>query len=349
MALFGTPKVLLTDQSPAFNNELLAELSERTRMDHRFTTAKAHWSMGKVERRNQVLGGVLRKVLSETRLDLAEWESTLPLLQSVLNHTPTRGNGGKTASFCWSGISPTNPLDDFVDSKEVWHSVGLTEAEKAALANEWVAIHQQREVWLHDTQEQLAHLARSAKRRGVKKIDFTVGDYVLVANREAKSKHDYRWVGPAQVVGVRDDGNVFEIQQITRRTREGVTETIHGSHLKLFDHANFVVTPELLQQSEYFAKKRWGVSQLLDIRLVRDQWQVSVLWDSALVSWEPLEILLEDVNVLVTEWLKQGFPEAARGRVKAYFASTAKTKQKALPRGRVAWNPVRTSHTGSNA
>ena len=50
---FGTPDVIHTDQGPAFRNELFAELTRLSKVEHSFATAYSKEENGIVERANQ--------------------------------------------------------------------------------------------------------------------------------------------------------------------------------------------------------------------------------------------------------------------------------------------------------
>jgi hypothetical protein len=320
---FGVPKAFLSDLSPAFQNSVIAELALQGHIDHKFVTARAHWSGGKQERRNLDLGNATRKWLSEFRLPIGDWELLVPLLLGLLNHTPTAGNNGKSPSSCFLGINSPTPLDWFLDNTQTWRRLPMTPQRKAKIADELTSFNKSTEVWLHEFQEQAVYLSRvaQAKKAGVKPANFVVGDYVMAMNEYATAKHANRWHGPCVVLNIYDDGQVYGVRFLSHRTKHAVEQRIHASHLRLFDHGTYVVTPELLQQSEYFAHRKWDITRLLDIRVVRSQWQLKVLWESGLESWEPMDVLDEDVPGLVHDFLTKDHPVFAKARVDACLAA----------------------------
>jgi hypothetical protein len=294
---FGVPKALLSDESPAFKNVVIAELVRLGSMDHHLVTARAHWANGRQERRNLDIGNMIRKWLSEYRLPMSQWEQLVPLLLGALNHTKTEGNLGRAPSWAFLGLDQPKPLDYFLDAEENWRHSPISEQEKYDLAADVARTGDHRSIYLHGMQEQSVYLSRlkQAAKPGVRPSSFELGDYVMALNEYAKAKHDARWHGPGQVTGIYEEGNVYGVRFLSHRTKKDNEQRIHAVHLRLFDHAEMVVTPELMLQAQYFANKKWDLERLMDVRLVRDQWQIKVMWTSGLDSWEIMEKLDEDV------------------------------------------------------
>jgi hypothetical protein len=137
----------------------------------------------------------------------------------------------------------------------------------------------------------------------------------MVFDFEARSKFENRFTGPAMITAVKDEGLVFDVKFLGTK----IQKTLHSRCLRFFDHARMVVTPELLRQSEWFAKRKWDVEHLLDIRFVVDQWQVQVLWASGEDSWELADKLSEDIPDMFEEFIQTGFPARATARRDNYL------------------------------
>jgi hypothetical protein len=332
--------VLHSDQSPGFKNKVLAELVSACKMEHHLVTAHSSWSNGKVERRMLDLGEAIRRWLSEFRLDLEEWETLVPLLQSLLNCSPTSANDGKSPLWAFVGLPAPSPLDHFLGRDEVWRHANISKSARSAMANKWGDQLSKREVILHDFQEQLVSIRREkhGKTRGVHAVPFGLGDWVMVYDFKAKSKYANKFSGPAQVIQIKDEGSVFDIRMLA----EGTVKTLHARHLRYFDHARMVVTPELLKQSQWFARRKWDVDAMLDIRLVVDQWQALVRWESGEDSWEILERLAEDIPDMVEAFLKDGYPARATARRDAFL------RHRDGRRGTVVSGASRRAHAGTN-
>ena len=252
------------------------------------------------------MGSALLKLLSENRLQIQDWELLVPTLQSILNFSSTKGNGGMSPLWEFTGLEPPNPVDLFLEENNSWKRVRFTETEREVIAKRNADLAVEREIRLHDFQEQRAYSRRVQrwKQRGVKEINFGIGDYVMVHNHNNKAKHGVRFLGPAQVVSVHDGGNVFGIKFISKTNFRQDEQRVHGRFLRFFDHASMVVTPELLRQSEFFAQRRWEIDHLMDLTQVNKDWKVLVLWESGEKTWEDLETLREDVPKLLQDFIE---------------------------------------------
>jgi hypothetical protein len=340
-ASFGVPRVLHSDQSPGFKNKVLAELVRVSKMEHHLVTAHSSWSNGKVERRMLDLGEAIRRWLSEYKMDLDEWETLVPMLQSLLNCSPTSANNGKSPLWAFVGLPAPRPLDHFLGRNDEWRHIKLPKSERFAVAQQWADQISKREVMLHEYQEQLVSIRqeKQAKTRGVHPVTFGLGDWVMVYDFKARSKYANKFSGPAQVIQIKDEGTVFDVRMLA----EGTVRTLHARHLRYFDHARMVVTPELLRQSEWFARRKWDVDDVLDIRLVDDQWQLLVRWESGEDSWEILDRLSEDIPDMVEAFLKDGFPARATARRDAFL------RQRVGRRGTVVSGASRPARTGTKS
>ena len=61
----GVPSELVTDQGTEFNNQLLTHIAEKTHMKHIMTTPYHPQANGQVERMNQTLAGIIRKLTND--------------------------------------------------------------------------------------------------------------------------------------------------------------------------------------------------------------------------------------------------------------------------------------------
>jgi hypothetical protein len=129
-----------------------------------------------------------------------------------------------------------------------------------------------------------AERRRRNKIANVKQAHLSVGDYVLVG----------RVVGP-----------------IGNKGYDKLSETTHHvSRLKLFAGADMGVTQPLLDHIAYVEGGHL-VEELLDYRYsrARKTWEIEVKWlglQEIDNSWEPCDALLQDVPVLVREFIARG-------------------------------------------
>lgn len=151
------------------------------------------------------------------------------------------------------------------------------------------------------------------QKKGTKDVDFSIGDYVMVYDGDRTSKIGQRWRGPAVVRQRLDEGNDFVwVVEFLATGKKSKTQTVHASKLKFFDYAEMVVTPELMLQAEYFAKRKWDVEKLADLRKVGQEYQILVHWSNGEETWEPVAQLMQDVPLLVKEFINHEVPERAK-------------------------------------
>ena len=72
---FGCPKILISDRGKHFLNQMLEEMTEGFKINHRKTTPYHPQTNGHTERVNQTLVGILRKTVSDSKRD---WDVKLP-------------------------------------------------------------------------------------------------------------------------------------------------------------------------------------------------------------------------------------------------------------------------------
>jgi hypothetical protein len=152
------------------------------------------------------------------------------------------------------------------------------------------------------TQRNRANAQKSrASKREVTPINFDVGDFVLVAKRDFHlgDKLTLRWRGPRRVVGALSD-QVLEVEDLL----SGSTNTVHSSRLRYYQDASLYVTAELLEQVAH-NEQGYAVQSIDNLRYdsAAGHYSVLVRWlgfDADDRTWEPLDIIHEDVRQKVT-------------------------------------------------
>ncbi|KAH9110642.1 hypothetical protein LEN26_013681, partial [Aphanomyces euteiches] len=146
---------------------------------------------------------------------------------------------------------------------------------------------------------------RNNKDKRRREIRLAVGDYVLVgkvATTFAK-KLQVQWLGPRRIVEALSDW-VFVVEDL----RDKQQTTHHASRLKIFAPSSLNVTQDLLDHIAY-VEGGHIVETLLDCKFDRDskRWTVLVKWlglDIIENSWEPLDVMIEDVPKLVHRFIE---------------------------------------------
>ena len=263
---------------------------------HHFVTPYSPWANGTVEVVNRVILDVLRSLLSEFRYRFDQWPLVLPLVQGVINHTPSRSLGGYAPVTVFTGLKNESPYRFLFDPKmDDFKHLRISDQDLARhvskLAEVLIKLHRE----VSESKTRIQEIARGSanKRSKGRSQAFEVGDFVLVAQRILIDKLDARWKGPALITGTVNT-QVYKVKNILTQKEEDV----HFSRLKLYHDSslNELVEKEIKDQLQY--QERYQVETLL--RVKGDQ--VLVKWlgfDEP--SWEPLNAMREDVPKMVEQ------------------------------------------------
>ena len=140
------------------------------------------------------------------------------------------------------------------------------------------------------------------RKTGVKKINFSEGDFVLKGNPLKNiPKPSLRWNGPFLVLSCRDN-YVFEIQNLLNKKKE----LAHGRRLKFFRNSDLHITEEIKEHLEYQENELLVVEDFEDLRATDNGLEVRVKWqqiDEAESDWVSYDSLKDDVPQLVDEFI----------------------------------------------
>ena len=184
-----------SDQGSHFLADVVAQLSQRLHTHHHFTTTYAPWSNGRVERVNREIRELLSGLLLEFGMTPRQWPDVLPLVQHIINTTPTATLAGHAPIEAFMGRKPHSPLDVVYDSEDrVVRATPLPLTVPAAIASIQTALAEV-------TTALQAHPRRQPHNNGTP-VDFNVGDYVLTAKPDitTRDKTTTLWDGPALVL-----------------------------------------------------------------------------------------------------------------------------------------------------
>ena len=85
---------ILSDNGSHFANEMLRELEEQLRVEHRFSVAYSPWTNGSAESvNNSKILSLFRSLLSEYMLTEEQWREVLPIVMCYLNNTRSAVTG----------------------------------------------------------------------------------------------------------------------------------------------------------------------------------------------------------------------------------------------------------------
>ena len=160
---------------------------------------------------------------------------------------------------------------------------------------------------VHAAAEEHMKERREANRRrrnahGVDSSTFAVGDYVLVAQRGDANKLQTRWLGPARVTHVADEGYVYDLEFDTDPPYH---VTRHIAFLRLFKGdlaGDSIPVKDLLR---HHLSTRRGISAILDLyRKGRGKRWVALIQPVGFDEEDAVEIPLKEVHQKAPELLE---------------------------------------------
>ena len=313
-ARFGHAKRWMTDGGSHFCNEVLSELRRLCNADHHVVVAYSSQSNGQIERVHREVWTALRAICAESKLDHGQWPSVLPLVASVINHSPSTALDGLAPVTVHCGLPAINPVSVvFLPTERELRPVDISTVDFKA--------HVQRlQSQLWDSHERVrAQPGRKRKPQpGEQPVDFDIGSYVLLAQRGDKQRRDklaVRWRGPARVIDFVGP-LVAKVEDLVT----GETSEVHCSHLKRYADRDLVVSKQLVSFAAHSCAG-FVVRALLDHRLTPVA-EVLVSWEgytSEDDTWEPLAVILADTPSTVRLYARTVQDRARREELLAYL------------------------------
>ena len=299
-ALFGAPKVLVTDQGPAFNNSVIEKVANKLKIEPHMISAHAHWAHGSQERINRSIRDLFKKLLTENKLHITRWADLLHIVLMAFNHRPTKSLNNWAPVTVFVGLPHSRPMDFFrsVDSefKNLTTSKSLDELVESLqqkLDTQTITVHETIERNMRARQD------TRLNQKNVKPLEAKVGDYVLVKDTSLKyPKLSPKWIGPAVVTQLHKDKN-FTVKFL----HNNKSQKLHESFVKFYANDDLQVSPALLQHANYVMAKRARVKEFKTLGVDNGVYSVEVVWNDGDVTWEPLKSLFKDIPERITEYL----------------------------------------------
>jgi hypothetical protein len=302
----------VSDQGSHFKNRTIEIFRRALRIQHHFTTAYTPWANGTVERACREVLRAARALQSEFRVRPTQWPAVYPVIQAIINNSPSPQRDNITKITAFTGLPADNPLLSIApDPAGQVLSISAIRARQVLSISEWresvEALHKR----CNSASATGRDRSRSAhaNKCGVAASNFDVGHFVLEAQRDtqAHKKLSLKWRGPKRVLKAISD-YVFIVEDLG----SGHSTTVHGSRLRFYHDASLDVTTDLLAQVAH-NDQGYDVQSIMDIRLeeVTGEYQLLISWlgfDTEDGSWEPLRTIYEDV----------------RQKVEAFFALCAR-------------------------
>ena len=313
----------VSDQGSHFKNQAVDGVAKLFGAHHHFVTAYCPWANGTVEVVNRMLLRVLKSMLSESQLPMAEWSKLLFQVQMALNFNPSSRLDGVAPVTAFMALPACTPLKTFYLSK---YDGRLPVVKEVEWSEEIQGYLQDLQASLEVMHKRLASAAaqklvtkRDRRAAAARSPNFELGDFVLVGRTLARAnKLALEWKGPCRVVGIKSHW-LYDVQTLFEPV---VTTTHHVSRLKFYvdkDRGKI----EDLKLYAVAHQDTFLVDQLLECRCVQGSWEVKVKWqgfDLMEATWEPLGALQVDVPVMVKQVLETPPHESFR-RLKSHLAA----------------------------
>lgn len=204
---FGPMKRIVSDLGTEFKNQIVSELNNLMHIQHDFSTAYHHETLGVVERNHKTFNEYLRAYLNEERTD---WDSYLNAFVFCYNRTPSTATGyspyelvfGKlppNLEFLNGSLDPVYNYEDYVC--ELKHR--LQYAYKKA--RELIERHKLKRKLKYD--------------ENTNEVVFELGEHVLL-REDANHKHQELYSGPYVIVDVNEFNCVLQSPDRTSRKLE---------------------------------------------------------------------------------------------------------------------------------
>ncbi|GKT34953.1 hypothetical protein ADUPG1_008211, partial [Aduncisulcus paluster] len=214
---FGVPREIISDQGRQYANYLSDHLFDTFGIVHHRTTSDHPEANGRVERVNREVKRHLMGFVSEL-IEKDEWDSCLPLVQNIINHTPHSAIGCSPSEMLFGGRKSRSVIVDWQNSRETSLSE-LPEAHKHV--DEYVK-------QLTDNIDAMHRRARFLQKRVYPEADpdLTNGDWIILKRFPPPKKLQMAWEGPFQIIAKTAD------REYTVRSPLGATRTVHSSDIK---------------------------------------------------------------------------------------------------------------------
>ena len=296
---YGLVPTWVSDRASHFNNSVVSEVARVLGVDHQFTTAYSPFANGRIERACREVVEALAALVSDSKLQRDDWPHMLPVIQLALNNSPSSANAGYAPITVFMGREPSNPLNIVIGFS--FDSLSVNPVSNASITRH---VDSLRDSFHRRVSAVSAVKPRSLPSRpGEQPVNFTVGDFVLVARlgSTARDKTVSRWAGPFRVVDT-----VSERSFVVEDIMTSATRTVHAQHLKLYADKDLLWTEEL-RAFIGDAASSFVIENIADHRRAGASWELLVHWESYSIeeaSWEPFSTLFADAPIAVRQYIR---------------------------------------------
>ena len=196
---YGIPKEIISDQGANFMSELLKELYAMLGVCPIRTSPYHPQTDGLVERYNQTLKSMLRRVLMSDK-DRRSWDKLLPLVMFAYREVPQASTGFSPFELVY-GRDVRGPLDLLREEWTLKHGQETIEDVATYLTR----LHERMQLAFEEVRKHMDQSQRRQKKwydAKARELQLTAGDQVLLLLPDSTQKFYRRWQGPYTVTKV---------------------------------------------------------------------------------------------------------------------------------------------------
>jgi hypothetical protein len=283
---YGAPTKLKSDRGTQFVNDIIEEFLPLVGSNHLLTLAYSKEESGIVERANREVMRHVRALIFEKGMQ-DDWETTLPLVQRIMNASVHKSIGVSPAQLLF-GNSINLDVGIFIPQEE------RDEQNSAKPLSVWMSnmLEKQQILIAKAQQIQSEHDTHHIAKHTVSEQDVTVypvNSYVLVKYHDRPpSKLNTVLKGPMRVIAI--DGSKYTLQDLVLDR----VQHVHVSKLRPFVYDPTHTDPRVVanKERESFDVERiishTGNSRLKSEMIFRTHWAGYSEDDSTLEPWSSL-------------------------------------------------------------
>lgn len=194
-------KGIKTDLSTEYMNEVIKELFQSFNIEHSFSTAYHHQTLGLVERGHRILNEYIRSYLNG---NLDEWDTYADYFAFNYNTTPNAVSNYKYSPFELIFAKHCNVPSDFLSNRisPIYNVENVVHEMKYRLQK----AHK-------DTKEMIDVFKKRNKEYYDKKInvtDFKIGEKIKI-KKEPYDKFQYIYSGPFEILEIKNENVIINL------------------------------------------------------------------------------------------------------------------------------------------
>jgi transposase InsO family protein len=270
------PKLVVSDQGQPFLSRVFTRVLEKFKLKHHMVSAYHH-NDSPVERTNRVILESFKTLLSELRWIPEQWDMLIPLVQRVINHTPSDRLAGYAPIEVFTRLNAQS-IFDLIEQAQPFTLLSEEHFEHVVLQFMDSILEKDQED-IPTIQEKIAQRElrnRQARNRFLNKVEYKVGDLVMQHRGIRGLKLESTYQGPKRVITIVNP-YVCELEDV----RTGAKHLSHIARLIRYkDKSTGEITQADLEQNKYYALGN-RITEIVNITELQSQdkpstWQVHV-------------------------------------------------------------------------